>query len=82
MEESGCDCSRSPVMRRYLNAGLKAIDLALARQVRSRSVDLDGALAGSFPIWGRYAPLQYPNWATKFLADAIMIREDVLRSLP
>ena len=66
---------------RYLNAGLKAIDLALARQVRSRSVDLDGALAGSFPIWGRYAPLQYPNWATKFLADAIMIREDVLRSL-
>ena len=66
---------------RYLNAGLKAADLALARQVRSRSADLDGALPGSFPLWGRYAPLQYPNWAAKFLADAIMIREDALRSL-
>ncbi len=66
---------------RYLNAGLKAVDLALARQVRSRSVDLDGALPGSFPLWGRYAPLQYPNWAAKFLADAMMIREDALESL-
>ena len=32
--------------------------------------------AGSFPVWGRYAPLQYPNWATKFLADALMLYED------
>jgi len=67
---------------RYLNAGLKAIDLAVIRQVRSRSPDLDGALAGSFPLWGRYAPLQYPNWAVKFLADALMMRDDVLRSVP
>jgi hypothetical protein len=65
---------------RYLNAGLKAIDLALVRQVESRLADLDGALAGSFPVWGRYAPLQYPNWAAKFLADSLMLREDVLRS--
>ena len=65
---------------RYLNAGMKAIDLALVHQRRSRSRDVDGALAGSFPVWGRYAPLQYPNWATKFLADALMIRDQALES--
>ncbi|MCU1519311.1 MAG: hypothetical protein JWQ75_4032 [Pseudarthrobacter sp.] len=31
-----------------------------------------GAVAGSFPIWGRYAPLSYPNWAAKFFIDALL----------
>jgi hypothetical protein len=62
---------------RYLNAGLKGLDFALVRQQRGPR-DVDGAIAGSFPLWGRYAPLQYPNWATKFLADSLMIRADAL----
>lgn len=66
---------------RYLNAGLKAIDLAAARQERTPWDAVRGALPGSFPVWGRYAPLQYPNWATKFLADALMLREDCLRAV-
>jgi hypothetical protein len=66
---------------RYLNAGLKAIDLAVARQERAPWGAVHGALPGSFPVWGRYAPLQYPNWATKFLADALMLRDDCLRAL-
>ena len=49
-----------------------------AHQERGRWPAIDGALAGSFPVWGRYAPLQYPNWATKFLADSLMLREDCL----
>jgi hypothetical protein len=61
---------------RWLNAGLKAVEEAARRQERRTLPDIDGALAGSFPIWGRYAPLQYPNWATKFLADALMLYED------
>ena len=63
---------------RYLNAGLKAIDLAARRQERGPWRATRGALAGSFPVWGRYAPLQYPNWAAKFLADALMLRDDCL----
>jgi hypothetical protein len=66
---------------RYLNAGLKATDMAVARQLRSRSPDLDGALPGSFPLWGRYAPLQCPNWPAKFLADTLMMREDAVDKL-
>ncbi len=63
---------------RWLHAGLKAIEQGAGRQEISRAADVNGALAGSFPIWGRYAPLQYPNWATKFLADALMLYEDCL----
>ena len=63
---------------RFLNAGLKAVDQAAAHQERLPSPDTRGALPGSFPIWGRYAPLQYPNWAAKFLADSLMLREDCL----
>ena len=66
---------------RLLNAGLKAVDQAAARQERRRWRPLCGPLPGSFPIWGRYAPLQYPNWATKFLADSVMLREDCVATL-
>lgn len=32
-----------------------------------------GAIAGSAPIWGRYSMFEFPNWATKFFADALMV---------
>jgi hypothetical protein len=63
---------------RFLPGGLQAVEQAAAYQERGRSPSVRGALAGSFPIWGRYAPMQYPNWATKFLADSLMIREESL----
>ena len=61
---------------RWLNAGLKAVEEAARHQERGPWPVISGALAGSFPVWGRYAPLQYPNWAAKFLADSIMLYED------
>jgi len=66
---------------RLLNAGLKAVDQAASFQSRRRFAPLDGPLPGSVPIWGRYAPLQYPNWATKFLADSLMLRERCLAAV-
>jgi uncharacterized protein YyaL (SSP411 family) len=33
-----------------------------------------GGIAGSYPIWGRYAPMSYPNWAAKFFIDAAMLQ--------
>jgi hypothetical protein len=67
---------------RWLNAGLKAVDRAAQHQERGPWSEIRGALAGSFPVWGRYAPLQYPNWATKFLADSLMLYEDALAREP
>ena len=34
--------------------------------------DLRGAVAGSAPLWGRYMRGRYPNWAAKYLCDAIL----------
>lgn len=44
---------------------------------RQRLGDADdvvrGAIAGSAPIWGRYSRFEFPNWAAKFFADALMM---------
>ena len=64
-----------PVLRQ---AGIEAVEQAAALQSRSSWRAVDGAVPGSFPIYGRYAPLQYPNWAAKFLADSLALRERVL----
>jgi uncharacterized protein YyaL (SSP411 family) len=63
---------------RFLTVGLAALDSVAARQSRSEWPPIRGALPGSYPIYGRYAPLQFPNWATKFLIDSLMLREKVL----
>ena len=36
------------------------------------SMDVAGALPGSFPIWGRYESFGLPNWATKYLVDTLL----------
>jgi hypothetical protein len=38
--------------------------------------DIDGALAGSYPIFGGYMTGGYPNWATKYLLDALMLEAE------
>jgi hypothetical protein len=44
---------------------------------RQRLSDRDevvrGAIAGSAPIWGGYSRFEFPNWAAKFFADALMM---------
>lgn len=39
-----------------------------------------GGIKGAHPINGGYHPWQYPNWAAKFFADALMI-EDKIKSM-
>jgi hypothetical protein len=34
---------------------------------------VNGGIAGSCPIWGDYSRFEYPNWAAKFYADALMM---------
>jgi uncharacterized protein YyaL (SSP411 family) len=51
---------------------------AAGLQSRGSWLPTAGAVPGSFPVYGRYAPLQYPNWAAKFLADSLALRERIL----
>ena len=38
---------------------------------------VNGALAGSFPIFGEYMTGGYPNWATKYFLDALLLRDEL-----
>ncbi len=42
-------------------------------QEMSASPEIRGAIAGSFPIWGKYQRFAYPNWAAKFFADSLLL---------
>ncbi|MEC9368099.1 MAG: hypothetical protein VX871_05340 [Pseudomonadota bacterium] len=58
---------------RYLNTALSLLDDVAREQNLGRpSAPYYGAIKGSMPIYGRYAMLQYPNWATKFFIDALI----------
>ena len=49
------------------------------QDINTSNKDVCGAIKGSHPIWGKYTPLAYPNWATKFFIDAMLLREQVQR---
>ena len=36
---------------------------------------INGALAGSFPIFGSYMTAGYPNWASKYFLDGLMFQD-------
>ena len=50
--------------------------LKAVQRVNSGDPDFDGALAGSYPILGDYMTGGYPNWATKYLLDALMLQAE------
>ncbi len=47
--------------------------VAYAQELNSVGANRRGAVAGSYPVWGRYVPLKYPSWATKFYLDQILL---------
>jgi len=60
----------------YQRTADRLIDaVAMTQDISPGSAPHRGAIAGSQPIYGRYAPLQYPNWATKFFIDALLARQ-------
>lgn len=57
---------------RFLDAAHKAIVFVASTQnFRTSNTNIRGAIAGSFPIYGRYERFKYPSWATKFFIDAL-----------
>lgn len=59
---------------------------AISYVKRTQSLDdgdpvVRGAIPGSAPIWGAYSRFEFPNWAAKFFADALMM-EVMGRAIP
>ena len=62
---------------RYLDAAKRSLGFVMEHQDLSTSNPaLRGAIKGSHPIWGSYAPLSYPNWAAKFFIDAVLLWDE------
>lgn len=56
-----------------LAAARRAIDFVAGTQDLDTShAGVRGGIAGSWPIYGGYARMRYPNWAAKFFADALL----------
>ena len=45
------------------------------QDIKTENLNIKGAIKGSEPIWGGYTPLAYPNWATKFFIEALLLKE-------
>jgi hypothetical protein len=59
----------------YRSAAIAALDYVMSCQdIETGNLNVRGAIAGSFPHWGAYAPFSYPNWAAKFFIDAMRLR--------
>jgi uncharacterized protein YyaL (SSP411 family) len=58
----------------FREAAVKSLRYVMARQdIYTTNKDVRGAIKGSYPIWGRYSRLTFPNWPTKFFIDAIIL---------
>jgi uncharacterized protein YyaL (SSP411 family) len=59
----------------YRAAADRMIDFLKGVQALDAPDDnVNGSLAGSFPLFGDYMRGGYPNWATKYLLDALMVQ--------
>ena len=65
---------------RYAHTARRLTDfLIYVQQLNAAGQSRSGALPGSYPIWGTYAPFKYPCWATKYLIDLLLpVEQDVI----
>ena len=58
----------------FYQAADKSLKYVLAHHdIQTADLNVRGGIKGSQPIWGAYTRLSYPNWATKFLIDALLV---------
>jgi hypothetical protein len=68
---------RSTGNERFREAAVRALGyVARVQDLHTSNADLRGAIKGSHPVWGKYSPLTFPNWATKFFIDAMLLCRD------
>lgn len=53
-------------------AQMRGLLVEVQRRTQRGPEGTQGALTGSFPVWGRYEKFACPNWATKYFADALL----------
>jgi hypothetical protein len=67
---------------RFFNTALKINSGLKQTQILSGSnQNIIGGIQGSYPIYGGYMPMIYPNWAAKFFVDALLLEEKIMKSI-
>ena len=60
--------------QRYSQAAKDSLRYVMSCQdIRTSDPNIRGGIKGSQPLWGKYTRLSYPNWATKFFIDALLL---------
>lgn len=63
---------RQPDLR-VVNAAAKLVDfVGSVQRNQFGTAGMRGGVAGSYPLWGRYMVMRYPNWAAKYYCDALL----------
>jgi hypothetical protein len=66
---------------KYRHAAEALVDTLKSLQiVDTAEPALNGAIPGSFPLFGEYMRAGYPNWATKYFIDALMLQREAQQS--
>ena len=62
----------------YRTGTLRALDYVMSTQdIDTPDPNVCGGIKGSHPVWGLYAFMSLPNWATKFFIDAMWLRKEL-----
>ena len=63
--------------KKYFIAAKKINNFMKSTQnIRTNNIIIKGGIKGAYPIYGWYAPFCYPNWASKFFIDSLMLEDD------
>jgi len=69
---------KSNADNRYLQQVLNTNHFLKSHQnLVTKNINIRGAIASSYPIWGKYMPFNYLSWATKFFIDALFFENDI-----
>lgn len=64
---------------KYREAVQRVNRFTMSTQKLGGPIDERGGIKGSHPINGGYHPWQYPDWAAKFFADALIMQEAITK---
>jgi hypothetical protein len=65
----------------YADVVVSALKKTQLISTQANEQNIAGAIAGSYPIYVGYCPHSFPNWATKFFADALLMKNNYKNNL-
>lgn len=61
--------------KKFLDAAFKMLNyIKTLQDIDTPNTGIRGGIKGSFPVYGSYSALMYPNWAAKYFADAMLLK--------